>query len=66
MITFVSYENPKLFGMTRFMNDSNVTSTVDNVIMLSYVELGNMMNRAITIAKARGSNHQCITRQYRI
>ncbi|PSM45572.1 hypothetical protein C7Y66_29630 [Chroococcidiopsis sp. CCALA 051] len=66
MTAFISYENPELFGMTRFMSDSNVTSVVDNVILLSYVELGNMMNRAITVAKARGCKHQYITRQYRI
>jgi circadian clock protein KaiC len=66
MTTFISYENPELFGLTRFMTDSAVTSVVDNVILLSYVELSNVMNRAITVAKARGCNHQYITRQYRI
>jgi circadian clock protein KaiC len=66
MTTFISYENPELFGITQFMPDSAVTSVVDNVVLLSYVELSNVMNRAITIAKARGCNHQYITRQYRI
>jgi circadian clock protein KaiC len=66
MTTFVSYENPELFGVTRFMTDSTVTSVVDNVILLSYVELGNVMHRAITIAKARGCNHQYMTREYQI
>jgi circadian clock protein KaiC len=66
MTTFISYENPELFGITQFMPDSAVTSVVDNVILLSYVELSNVMNRAITVAKARGCNHQYITRQYRI
>ncbi|GAA6619255.1 ATPase domain-containing protein [Scytonema sp. NUACC26] len=66
MTIFISYENPELFGVTRFMTDSTVTSVVDNVILLSYVELGNVMHRAITVAKARGCNHQYVTREYRI
>ncbi|MUG96223.1 AAA family ATPase [Scytonema sp. UIC 10036] len=66
MTTFISYENPELFGVTHFMTDSTVTSVVDNVILLSYVELGNVMHRAITVAKARGCNHQYVTREYRI
>lgn len=66
MTTFISYENPEVFGITRFMIASNISSLVDNIFLLSYVELGNTLHRAITVAKARGSKHSQSTREYRI
>jgi len=64
--TFFSYENPELFGLTSYMPDFAVSSIVDNIIIMNFVELGDSMRRAITVAKARGSNHQYITREYKI
>jgi circadian clock protein KaiC len=64
--TFFNHENPELFGMTEFIPDFAVSSVVDNIILLNYVELGNTLHRAITVVKARGSAHQFVTREYRI
>jgi len=63
---FFNYENPELFGITQFMPEFAVSSIVDNIIMLSLVELGNTLRRALTVAKARGSDHQFVTREYKI
>ena len=66
MTTFLNYENPELFGVSRFMTESGVSSIVDNIILLSFVELGNEVHRGITVAKARGSEHQFATREYTV
>jgi circadian clock protein KaiC len=66
MTTFLSYENPELFGLNQFMPDFPVSSIVDNIVLLNFVELGNSLHRAITVAKARGSDNQFVTREFTI
>jgi circadian clock protein KaiC len=66
MTTFLSYENPELFGVTHFMPDFPVSSIVDNIVLMNFVELSNTMHRAITVAKARGSPNQFVTREFTI
>jgi circadian clock protein KaiC len=66
MTTFFSYENPELFGLSNYMADFAISSIVDNLILLNFVELGSSLRRAITVGKARGSEHQFITREYTI
>ena len=66
MTTFFNYENPELFGLSNYMPDFAISSIVDNLILMNFVELGNSLRRAITVAKARGSEHQFITREYTI
>lgn len=66
MTTFLSYENPELFGVKQFMPDFPVSSIVDNIVLLNFVELGNTLHRAITVAKARGSANQFVTREFTI
>jgi circadian clock protein KaiC len=66
MTTFLSYENPELFGVNQFMPEFPVSSIVDNIVLLNFVELGNTLHRAITVAKARGSANQFVTREFTI
>ena len=66
MTTFFNYENPELFGVTHYMPDYAISSIVDNLILLNFVELGASLRRAITVAKARGSEHQFVTREFTI
>src|SRR5271166_2069566 len=66
MTTFFNYENPELFGVSNYMADFAISSIVDNLILLNFVELGASLRRAITVAKARGSEHQFITREFTI
>ena len=40
MTTFFNYENPELFGVTHYMPDYAISSIVDNLILLNFVELG--------------------------
>src|SRR6266851_8639073 len=66
MTTFFNYENPELFGVSTYMADFAISSIVDNLILMNFVELGTTLRRAITVAKARGSEHEFVTREYTI
>jgi circadian clock protein KaiC len=66
MTTFFNYENPELFGVSSYMPDFAISSIVDNLILMNFVELGTSLRRAITVAKARGSQHEFVTREFTI
>jgi predicted ATP-dependent serine protease len=48
MTTFLSYENPEILGVNQFMPEFPVSSIVDNIVLLNFVELSNTMHRALT------------------
>jgi circadian clock protein KaiC len=64
MTTFFSYENPEFLGLSSFMPDFPVSSIVDNIILLSLVEIKSSLRRCLTVVKARGSPHQFDSREY--
>jgi circadian clock protein KaiC len=66
MSTFFNYENPEFLGISTFMPDFPVSSIVDNIILLSLVELNTALRRCITVVKSRGSAHQFDSREYTI
>ncbi|HXW29852.1 MAG TPA: ATPase domain-containing protein [Xanthobacteraceae bacterium] len=66
MTTFILYENPEVFGITRFMPDAAISSIVDNILLLSFVEVGNEVRRSLTVIKARGCAHDLVSREFTI
>jgi circadian clock protein KaiC len=66
MSTFFNYENPEFLGISSFMPDFPVSSIVDNIILLSLVELDSSLRRCITVVKSRGTAHQFDSREYQI
>jgi circadian clock protein KaiC len=64
MTTFFNYENPEFLGISSYMPDFPVSSIVDNLILLSLVELNSTLHRCMTVVKARGSKHQFESREY--
>jgi circadian clock protein KaiC len=64
MTTFFSYENPEFLGLSSFMPDFPVSSIVDNIILLSLVEIKSSLRRCLTVVKARGSPHEVDSREY--
>jgi circadian clock protein KaiC len=66
MSTFFNYENPEFLGISAFMPDFPVSSIVDNIILLSLVELNSSLHRCITVVKSRGCAHQFDSREYEI
>jgi circadian clock protein KaiC len=66
MSTFFNYENPEFLGMTAFMPDFPVSSIVDNIVVLSLVEINSSLRRCLTVVKSRGCKHEFDSREYTI
>jgi circadian clock protein KaiC len=64
MTTFFNYENPEFLGISSYMPDFPLSSIVDNLILMSLVEINNSLHRCISVVKARGSNHSFDTREF--
>jgi len=64
MTTFFNYENPEFLGISSYMPEFPVSSIVDNIVLLSLVEINNSLHRCISVVKARGSKHSFDTREF--
>jgi circadian clock protein KaiC len=64
MTTFFNYENPEFLGISSYMPEFPLSSIVDNLILLSLVEINNSLHRCISVVKARGSKHSFDTREF--
>jgi circadian clock protein KaiC len=51
--TVFNYENPELLGMSSMTRGMDVSSLIDNIILLNWIELGDTFRLGLTIAKAR-------------
>ncbi|HSO93015.1 MAG TPA: ATPase domain-containing protein [Candidatus Dormibacteraeota bacterium] len=61
----MTLESPELFHPER-LSDSAVSHISDNVVLLTYVQEKNLINRAMTVIKSRASHHDPAIRQFRI
>ncbi len=61
-----NHENPELLGMSSIMGPFGVSSLVDNVILLNFVELGDTFRHALTVAKMRANPTDRTTRECEI
>jgi len=66
MTTFFNYENPEFLGISTYMPDFPLSSIVDNIVLLSLVEIDNALHRCISVVKCRGSHHSFDTREFLI
>ena len=64
--TLYDHENPELLGMSSVMGPYGVSSLVDNVVLLNWVELGDTFRQALTIAKMRANAFDRTTRECEI
>jgi circadian clock protein KaiC len=64
MTTFFNYENPEFLGISSYMPDFPVSSIVDNLILMSLVEIDSSIHRCISVVKSRGSSHSFQTREF--
>jgi circadian clock protein KaiC len=64
MTTFFNYENPEFLGISSYMPDFPVSSIVDNLILMSMVEIKNSLHRCMSVVKARGSKHSFDNREF--
>jgi len=63
--SIVTNEIPELFG-NLVMSEYGISFIADNVILLRYVELESSMDRAISVLKMRGSDHDKDVRRFQI
>lgn len=61
-----NFENPQMLGMSSMMGEFSLSSLVDTIILLNWVELGDTICQALTVAKMRGSPISHVTHEYEI
>ncbi|HEV8337813.1 MAG TPA: ATPase domain-containing protein [Candidatus Polarisedimenticolia bacterium] len=59
-----NHENPEMLGMSSMMGDFAMSSLVDNIILMNWVELGDTFRLGLTVAKMRANpvvrtTHEC-------
>lgn len=62
--TVYNHENPEMLGMTSMMGDFAMSSLVDNIVLMNWVELGDTFRLGLTVAKMRANpvnrtTHEC-------
>lgn len=59
-----NYESPELLGLSQISEELKGSHLVDNIVLLSYVEISTRLRRAIAVPKVRGSANVQVTREY--
>ena len=59
-----NHENPEMLGMSSMMGDFAMSSLVDNILLLNFVELGDTFRLGLTVGKMRANpvnrtTHEC-------
>ncbi|MEX2282078.1 MAG: ATPase domain-containing protein [Gemmatimonadota bacterium] len=59
-----NHENPEMLGMSSMMGEFGMSSLVDNIILLNWIELGDNFRLGLTVAKMRANptsrvTHEC-------
>ncbi len=62
---FVS-EASTFIGTNQTISESNISTYMDNIIMLKYVEIQSAIKRSIIVLKSRGSDHDKEIREFEI
>jgi circadian clock protein KaiC len=61
-----NHENPEMLGMASMMGDFQMSSLVDNIILMNWTELGDSFRLGMTIAKMRANPVDRVTREVEI
>lgn len=61
-----NHENPEILGMSSIAGEYAMSSLVDNILLLNWVELGDEFRLALTVAKMRGNPTLRVTRECEI
>ena len=63
---YFNYESPELLGVSQISQELKGSHLVDNIVLLSYVEISTRLRRALTVPKVRGSRNVQETKEYAI
>jgi KaiC/GvpD/RAD55 family RecA-like ATPase len=58
-----NHENPEMLGMSSMMGEFGMSSLVDNIILLNWIELGDEFRLGLTVAKMRANPVKRITHE---
>ncbi len=61
---YCNYESPELLGLSQISVDLKASAIVDNIVLLSYVEISTKLRRAILVPKVRGASIPQVTREF--
>ncbi len=61
-----NHENPEMLGMASMMGEFAMSSLVDNILLMNWIELGDSFRLGLTIAKMRANPVDRITRECEI
>lgn len=61
-----NHENPEMLGMASMMGDFAMSSLVDNIILLNWVEISDIFRLGMTIAKMRANPVDRVTHEVEI
>ena len=50
-----NHENPEMLGMASMMGDFAMSSLVDNILLMNWIEMGDVFRLGLTVAKMRGN-----------
>ncbi|MET0384572.1 MAG: ATPase domain-containing protein [Polyangiales bacterium] len=64
ILCVLNYESPELLGVSQISESLKGSQLVDNIVLLSYVEVSTHLRRAIAVPKVRGRRNLQITREY--
>jgi circadian clock protein KaiC len=61
-----NHENAQFLGMSSMMGDFSLSSLVDNILLLNWVELGDTFRLGLTVAKMRANPTIHVTREVEV
>ncbi|HXH31500.1 MAG TPA: ATPase domain-containing protein [Bacteriovoracaceae bacterium] len=61
---YCNYESPELLGLSQISVDLKASAIVDNIVLLSYVEISTRLRRAVLVPKCRGASIPQVTREF--
>ena len=64
--TVYNHENPEMLGMASMMGDFHMSSLVDNILLMNWIEMGDVFRLGLTVAKMRGNPNQRATHECEI
>ena len=64
IVAVYNHENPEMLGMASMMGDFAMSSLVDNIVLMNWVELGDAFRLGLTVGKMRANpvdriTHEC-------
>ena len=67
--TVYNHENPEMLGMASMMGDFRMSSLVDNILLMNWIEMGDAFRLGLTVAKMRANpnmraTHECEIREW--